>query len=141
MARQREELSETEQEVLKTLWDLGAGTVRDVCDALNRRGPQRAYTTILTFLLRLQTKGYITSDKSAQAHVFRSTVSREALLTQRLTKLVDDVCEGTAAPIVHALVRGNKLSRDDIARLRQFLDEAERDAVDDPGHSKKRRKK
>ena len=76
MARQREELSETEQEVLKTLWELGTGTVRDVCEALNKGGPQRAYTTVLTFLLRLQAKGYITSDKSGMAHIFRPTVWR-----------------------------------------------------------------
>jgi predicted transcriptional regulator len=141
MARQREELSDTEQEVLKTLWELGKGTVRDVCEALNQRGPQRAYTTVLTFLLRLQTKGYITSDKTEMAHVFRPTVSRDGLLTQRLTKLVDDVCEGTAAPIVQALVRGKHLSRDDIAHLRQLLDEAENEAAKESASPKKKQKK
>lgn len=125
MAKKREELSEAEQEVLKTLWELGSGTVRQVCEALNRDGRHRVYTTVLTFLSRLEAKGYVASDKQELAHVFRAIVSREALLSQRLTRLVDEVCEGTATPLVHALVRGKQLSSDDIAQLRRLLDELE----------------
>src|SRR5579872_7150194 len=89
MARKREELSLAEQEVLKTLWELGSGTVREVCEALTRDGRRRVYTTVLTFLARLEAKGYVVSDKQGVAHVFRPIVSREALLSQRLTRLVD----------------------------------------------------
>jgi BlaI family penicillinase repressor len=125
MAKKREELSLAEQEVLKTLWELGRGTVREVCEALNRDGRRRVYTTVLTFLSRLETKGYVNSDKQDVAHVFRPIVSREALLSQRLTRLVDEVCEGTATPVVQALVRGKHLSSDDIAQLRRLLDDLE----------------
>lgn len=125
MTKKREELSEAEQEVLKTLWELGSGTVREVCEALNRDGRSRVYTTVLTFLARLEAKGYVASDKQEVAHLFRPIVSREALLSQRLTRLVDEVCEGTATPLVQALVRGQHLSSDDIAQLRRLLDSLE----------------
>ena len=128
MARKREELSEAEQEVLKTLWELGRGTVREVCEALNRDGRRRVYTTVLTFLARLETKGYVASDKQDVAHVFSPIVSREALLSQRLTRLVDEVCEGIATPLVQALVNGRHLSSDDIAQLRRLLDNLEQQA-------------
>jgi predicted transcriptional regulator len=128
MSKKREELSEAEQEVLKTLWELGSGTVREVCEALNRDGRRRVYTTVMTFLFRLETKGYVASDKKDVAHVFRPIVSREALLSQRLSRLVDEVCEGTATPVVQALVRGKHLSRDDIAQLRQLLDDLDQQA-------------
>src|SRR5258708_12578980 len=122
MTRRRDELSEAEQEVLKTLWELGSGTVREVHAALERQGPRRAYTTVLTFLGRLEAKGYAASDKSGLAHVFRPTVSRDALLAQRLTRLVDDVCEGTATPLVQALVQGRHFSPGAIPPFRPFLD-------------------
>jgi BlaI family penicillinase repressor len=141
MAQKREELSETEQEVLKTLWELGSATVREIHEALERQGRRRAYTTVLTFLCRLEAKGYAASDKTGLAHVFRPTVSRETLLSQRLTRLVDEVCEGTATPLVHALVRGQKFSKDDIARFRELLDDIEREAAAPPErHTRKRRK-
>jgi predicted transcriptional regulator len=141
MARQREELSETEQEVLKTLWELGSGTVREVHEALETQGRRRAYTTVLTFLYRLEAKGYASSDKTGLAHVFRPTVSRETLLAQRLTRLVEEVCEGTATPLVHALVRGQKFSKDDIARFRELLDDLEREAGEKPERHTRKRKK
>jgi predicted transcriptional regulator len=141
MARKREELSLTEQEVLKTLWELGAGTVRDVCQALNRDGRRRVYTTVLTFLARLESKGYVASDKKDVAHVFRPIVSREALLSQRITRLVDEVCEGTATPVVQALVRGKHLSSDDIAQLRRLLDDLEQQVDRGLPETRRKRKK
>jgi predicted transcriptional regulator len=139
MARKREELSDAEQEVLKALWELSAGTVREVCEALQRDGRRRVYTTVLTFLTRLEAKGYVTSDKQDVAHVFRPIVSREALLSQRLTRLVDEVCEGTATPVVQALVRGKHLSRDDLDQLRRLLDDLDQRA--DGGSPEVRRKR
>jgi predicted transcriptional regulator len=141
MASRREELSEAEQEVLKTLWELGSGTVREVHEALQRQGRGRAYTTVLTFLGRLESKGYAASDKAALAHVFRATVSREALLVQRLTKLVDEVCEGTATPLVQALVQGRRFSKNDIARFRQLLDDLEQKADRESAGLPRKRKK
>lgn len=139
MARKRDELSEAEQEVLKTLWELGRGTVREVCEALQRDGRRRVYTTVLTFLGRLEAKGYVASNKEEFAHVFSPIVSREALLSQRLTRLVDEVCEGTATPVVQALVRGKHLSRDDIDQLRRLLDDLDQRA--DAGSPEVRRKR
>ena len=143
MPRKREELSLAEQEVLKTLWELGSGTVRDVCEALNRDGRRRVYTTVLTFLTRLETKGYVASDKKDVAHVFSPIVSREALLSQRITRLVDEVCEGTATPLVQALVRGRHLSHDDILQLRCLLDGLDEQAQmrTQPSSSETRRKR
>ncbi len=141
MTQRREELSEAEQEVLKTLWELGSGTVREVHEALERQGPRRAYTTVLTFLARLETKGYVASNKSGVAHIFRPTVSREALLAQRLTRLVDDVCEGTATPLVQALVQGGHFSSADIARFRQLLDDLEQEADRKPPATGRKKKK
>ena len=141
MKEQRDELSEAEQEVLKTLWELGSGTVREVHEALARQGRRRAYTTVLTFLGRLETKGYAASNKTGLAHVFRPTVSREGLLAQRLTRLVDDVCEGTATPLVQALVRGRNFSAKDIARFRELLDDLEKKADRTPPPGDRKRKK
>ena len=109
-------------------------------EALERNGPCRAYTTVLTFLGRLESKGYVASDKTGVAHVFRPTVLREALLSQRLARLVDEICEGTATPLVQALVRGRHFSGEDIARFRQLLDDLEKKPGRTTGSRKKNKK-
>lgn len=118
-------VSETELDVLKVLWELGSGTVRQINDALRRRQRRWAYTTVLTLLRRLQVKGYVASDKSELAHVFRPAVSRESLLRQRLSHLADDLCEGTPTPLVHALVQNHRFSREEIEGFRRLLNELE----------------
>jgi BlaI family transcriptional regulator, penicillinase repressor len=116
-------ISETELAVLKVLWDLNAGTVREVQVALKPQGRKWAYTTVQTLLNRLQSKGYAASDKSGQAHVYRAAVSREQLIRRRLGDLADEFCEGTASPLVLALVEGGRFTPEEIEQFRQLLDQ------------------
>jgi predicted transcriptional regulator len=130
-------VSDAELEVLKVLWSRGAGTVREVEADLHRgrgrgRGMKRrrpwAYNTLLTLLSRLRDKGYVASDASGEgaALVFRPTVSRDQLLRHGLSDLADRICDGTASPLVHALVQGQRFSPQEIAQFRRLLDELER---------------
>ncbi len=119
-------LSEAEGEVLKALWDHGPGTVRQINELLGGRGRQWAYTTVLTLLQRLQAKGFAASESAGVAHVYRAAVSREELLDRRLKDTADEFCDGSAAPLVLALVQGNRFSAEELARFRRLLDQASR---------------
>jgi predicted transcriptional regulator len=121
------DLSDSELVVLKALWDLGAGTVREINDELSRRGRRWAYTTVQTLLVRLQQKGCVASVKDAVAHTYSPTVSRDELLQKRLSELESDLCGGAATPLVHALVSGKRFTAEEIAQLRRLLDELEAD--------------
>lgn len=120
-------ISETEQAVLKVLWDRGPGTVREVLAELNGQGHSWAYTTVQTLLTRLAGKGYAAVARGAAAHVYRAAVSRGELLQQKLTDLADTYCEGTASPLVLALVEGTQFTPAEIARFRELLDRLEAD--------------
>ena len=117
-------VSDAELAVLKVLWKHGPQTVRQVESHLGRR-KKWAYTTILTLLTRLRSKGYVTHDRGNVAHVFRPAVSRQTLLGQGLAELADRMCDGTASPLVHALVQSQRLTPKEIADLRRMLDQLE----------------
>jgi predicted transcriptional regulator len=121
-------LSDSEREVLRVLWDRGAGTVREIKDVLAGRGRRWAYTTVATLLQRLVGKQYAASDPTTVPHVYRAAVSREELLERRLQDAADELCDGRAAPLVLALVQGGRFSPEELARLRRMLDEAAADA-------------
>jgi predicted transcriptional regulator len=118
-------LGDNELELLKLLWEQGPATVREINAAARRRGKRWAYTTVLTMLQRLEAKGYVTSDKTGVAHVFRPAVTRDKLLRQRLIDLADQLCEGTATPLVLALVEGKRFTAEEIDRFRELLDQLE----------------
>jgi BlaI family penicillinase repressor len=118
-------ISDTELEVLKVLWEQGQGTVREIYALLKHQGRTWAYNTVLTLLQRLESKGYVTSDKSGLAHVFSPAVSRDLLIRQHLQELTDQLCEGTPAPLVLALVEGHRFTAEEIEQFRQLLDRLE----------------
>lgn len=122
-------ISETEQAVLKVLWDRGPGTVREVLAALVEQGHSWAYTTVQTLLTRLTAKGYVAADRTGPAHVYRAAVSRGELLQQRLSDLADTFCEGTASPLMLALVEGGEFTPREIAQLRELLDKLEAEST------------
>ena len=111
--------------ILKVLWEHGAGTVREINERLAHLRRRWAYTTVITLLQRLEAKGYVTSDKSGFAHVFRAAVTRDAVVQQQMTDLVEDFCDGTAAPLMLALVQGQRFSAAEIEQFRQWIDELE----------------
>ncbi len=117
------DLGTAELEVLKALWDEGRCTVRQVMIQLHERDRRVAYTTVLTFLTRLEQKGYVTSDKSGLAYVYRATITRDKVTRSRLRTLVQQLYDGAAAPMVLQLMRTQKFTTDEISALHQLIDE------------------
>jgi BlaI family penicillinase repressor len=115
--------------------EVGPCTVRVLNAALQRLGRRWAYTTVQTLLQRLETKGYVASDRAGAAHVFRATVSRDALVSRRLRDLADQLCGGTASPMLLALVEDGRLTNEDVQHLRRLLDQL------DPPTEKARRRR
>lgn len=120
------ELGSAELEVLKTLWDHGSCTVRQVLNRLHAQGRQVAYTTVLTVLSRLEQKGFVKSDKSDQAYVYRAMASRQKVTASRLRSVIEQLYDGAAAPMVLQLMREEKFSPDEIAELQNLIDQLDR---------------
>ena len=120
--RPQHELGSAELEVLKTLWEVGPSTVRDVLDRLHERGRRVAYTTVQTLLTRLEQKRYVTSDKSDLAHVFRAKVTRERVTRTRLKTLVEQLYDGAAGPLVLQLVKTERLTPQELDQLQKLIE-------------------
>lgn len=69
-------LGPLEQDVMDAVWDLGDTTVRDV-HAVLAADREIAYTTVMTTMSRLATKGLLLRDTSGLAHVYRPRIERE----------------------------------------------------------------
>lgn len=122
MAERRFDLGFAELEVLKALWDAGPSTVREVLNHLHARGRRVAYTTVLTFLSRLEEKGLAVSNKSELAYVYRAKVSRDRVMKSRLRTLVNEMYDGAAGPLVLQLIRSERFSTEEINELQRLID-------------------
>ena len=122
MAERQYELGDAELEVLKVLWERGASTVRDVRYDLHEQGRRVAYTTVQTSLTRLETKGFVRSDKSGFAFVYRARVTRSRITRSRLNTLVRQLYDGAAGPLVLQLIKTEQFTTDEIDELQQLID-------------------
>ncbi len=108
MSRRREEpeglLGPLETEVMETVWDLGDTTVRDVHEALADRR-DLAYTTVMTTMARLASKGLLERDTSGLAHRYRPVITREEYAETTVTSVVDWLVERFPEPAMSYFVK------------------------------------
>jgi BlaI family transcriptional regulator, penicillinase repressor len=77
-------LHELESEVMEQLWRAGESSVRSVMEALNApRNKDRAYTTYMTILSRLHTKGALTRRREGKTDYYTPTYPREEYMALR----------------------------------------------------------
>ncbi len=113
---------QAELEVLSILWDVGPATVREVLNALHERGRELAYTTVMTFLTRLEQKGLVRSDRSGVAYVYSPIETRENITRSRLQSIRDVLFNGASGPLVVQLIREGSFTADEISELQQLIE-------------------
>lgn len=119
------EMTPAELRVMKALWELGRGSVAEVRGALQARGNELAYTTVMTMLGRLATKGALLVDKTREPFVYRPAHKRESVLRERLREFVRDVFDGQADSLVLRLVEDESLTREELREIERKIADAE----------------
>ncbi len=122
---QRPAISEAERAVLKCLWNQGLGTVREIQEILAGQGQEWTRSTVITLLQRLERKGYVASDRSQFAFVFRAAVSLEEVVHQRMTELAQELSAGDPAPLVLAFAERHRFTDQEIQQFRKMIDQME----------------
>jgi predicted transcriptional regulator len=108
---------------MEEVWRQGEATVRQVHDALNsRRGAkQRAYTTIMTILSRLDEKGLLRRRRQGKAYGYRPVMSREQYLDARAGGEVEGlVSDYGDLALTHFARQMDKLDPERRAKLRRM---------------------
>jgi predicted transcriptional regulator len=111
-------LADREAEIMEVLWDSGPCTVAEVKE---RVSDDLAYTTVLTFLRNLESKGYVTHDAEGKAHRYSALVPRAAAQRSALQAIAHKFFKGSTAMVLTHLVAEEKLGEADIKRLRAML--------------------
>ena len=119
MGTVEEKITEAELEVMEVLWrGEGPMSLTEIKGAL----PEKNGDTTKTLLRRLCAKGAAAQEKR-QVYYYRPLVSRDQVGTCRTRKLIDKLYAGSARQMVAALVEHDQLTGQDIAQLRDLLDQ------------------
>jgi BlaI family penicillinase repressor len=122
-------MTPAEFDVMKALWRVNKGTVAEVREEHARLfGSELAYTTVMTLLGRLATKGAVSVDKARQPYVYRPAFRRDSVLRQRLRAFLDNVFDGDADSLILQLVEDEALSVDELRRIKRKLHKKDRES-------------
>jgi predicted transcriptional regulator len=116
--------TERELQALKVLWQMGQATVREITAAINQRGDELAYTTVLSLLQVMEQKGLVGHEAAGKVYSYFPRVEREAVFRQLAKGFLDRVFDGAMEEyLVHAL-ESKRLSAEELTRLEQLIAQA-----------------
>ena len=119
-------LSKAELEIARIVWDLKNAGVRQVFDALPA-GRDIDFTTVQTYLRRLEEKGYLNARLEGRNRVYSPKVRPQTVIRETVGEMVDLLFDGEAMPLMKHLVEERKFSANEIDQLRKLLDRLEGD--------------
>lgn len=117
-------LGKLEAQVMQAVWDAPeAVCVDEVREALANSGKDAAYTTIMTTLSRLFTKGLLAREQRGKAYYYTPRVSRRELTSSVTKHVIDGLLTTFAEPamayFVEALGEEDPRKLDDLADMIQ----------------------
>ena len=115
-----DDLGDLQLQVLQTLWQLGAGTVYDVLDALPEEGRPK-YNTIQTVLRSLEKRGLVKHTTRERMFVFRPRLSQAELQRGMLHDFLERIFGGSPQSLVATLLDTTSVTEEELAELKQLL--------------------
>jgi predicted transcriptional regulator len=117
-------LTPQELEIMKLVWQRGTATVRDVYEALLERR-KIAYTTVMTMMKILETKGYLKKRRQDRAFLYRPAHPKNQIIGGMIREFIDRVFNGSAEPLLVHLVKSRHLSEKDFQKIARMVKESE----------------
>jgi BlaI family penicillinase repressor len=115
-------LTEQELEIMKVVWERKTATVREVYEVL-RQHKNVAYTTVMTMMNILESKGHLVKRPEGRAYVYEPSQAQTQVISGMVQEFVDRVFDGAARPLVLSLLQERKLSREDLEEISRLIDE------------------
>jgi predicted transcriptional regulator len=123
LARQKSpNLTDAELRLMEVLWQKGSASVSEVVDALPHKVPLH-YSTVLTTLRILETKGYLGHEKEGRAFIYRPRIGRDQVREKAVSHLLRRFFEGSPELLMLNLVSREKISAAELKRLKQRIAE------------------
>jgi predicted transcriptional regulator len=110
-------------ELLRTLWQLGPSTVKQVHEARQPERPELTYATVLRLMQVMHGKGLLKRDESQRSHVYAAAQAQGSLQTRLLDELIHKAFAGSGKDLVMAALRGGRVSDAEREEIQRFLED------------------
>ena len=114
-------LPDSELELMMIIWDMGAPITRTEIEERLPAERRISATTVLSFLTRLQEKGFVQVQKTGRNNVYEALISKEEYLRAESRSIWKRLYQGSVKNFMTALSDGEELTDQDLEELQEFL--------------------
>jgi predicted transcriptional regulator len=114
------EITKAQEEILRTLWEVGEGVVTDVIDRLHE--PKPAYNTVSTVIKVLEKKGYVSHKVYGKTHVYYPIVSKEEYARNTIKSTFNELFNNSLNQVVSFFVKEDKVGLNELEELKFFIE-------------------
>lgn len=119
-------LPDSELEIMMIIWDLDKPVTRFEIEEQMDQGRKLSPTTILSFLSRLQEKGFLDVQKSGKNNVYLALIDKESYMQAESRSILKRIYQNSAKNFIAALYDGNSLSDEELKELEDYISEKRR---------------
>lgn len=120
---------------MKVLWTRGDSTVADVVSATAPEG-ELAYTSVLTTIRILESKGYVTHRQEGRAFLYSSTINEIEASRSEVRHLLQRFFGNSRERLLLSLLGDDEVTPDELKRLKEAIanaaEESGEEAADAP---------
>jgi BlaI family transcriptional regulator, penicillinase repressor len=122
MAMGETQLGRMQFRIMQVLWDRGRASAREITDALNE-SEAVAHSTVQTLLRQLEAKGAVSHDAVDRTFVFFPRLKEDKVKRTAARDVLDRIFAGNVGNLVAHLLKGERLSRDELDELHRLIDQ------------------
>jgi predicted transcriptional regulator len=119
-------LTPQELEIMKLVWRRGNATVRDVYEALLEQR-KIAYTTVMTMMKILESKGYLKKRRQDRAFIYSPTHPKNQVIGGMIREFIHRVFNGSVEPLLVHLLKSRRLRERDLRKIVRMVEESNND--------------
>lgn len=135
MEKKPPKLGRVQLQIMQVLWTRGVATAREITDELNRRAQREAkskasareiaHSTVQTLLRKLEEKGAVVHEVEGRTFLFRAVHGESDIARSATRDLLSRVFHSSVSGLVAHLLKHEKISEEEMGRLRQLIEEAD----------------
>lgn len=117
-----EKLTHQEEEAMQVVWKTGPGFIRDFQE--NMAEPKPAYTTLASTIKNLEKKGFLSSEKFANAWRYKARIKEDVYKKKFMNNVVNGYFQNSYKDLVAFFANEKKISTTELKEIIKMIEQS-----------------
>lgn len=130
-------LPESERKIMMIIWQAEGPVTRSYIESRLAEERRVGATTILSFLSRLEEKGFVAVHKEGRNNIYTALIDEKEYLQKESGSILSKLYRNSLMGFISALSDGGNLTQEDLEELQEFLKRKRQELENEEKNKKK----